>query len=51
MNFVIKILWVVAAMYFLIVAMGDSRNRGYIQGCEDTREFAIEVIREWEASK
>ena len=37
-----------AITYMVIAGIGSARNRGYIEGCRDTRESMIEIIKAWE---
>jgi hypothetical protein len=51
MKSVWNIIKMLAFLYILYLCNSDSRQRGYIAGCEDMRAFAVEVIRAWEAAQ
>lgn len=51
MKTVLRIMAFCAWTVLLYYLFSESHQRGYIQGCEDTRKFSIEVIREWELSR
>jgi hypothetical protein len=46
-----NIINLLALFYIFYLCISDSRQKGYIAGCEDTRAFAVEVIKAWESAK
>ena len=37
-----------AIVYMTIAAIGNAHNRGYIEGCKDTREGGVALLKAWE---